>query len=149
MARLLANLVSVLSWLLTGVSSENHLDALVHHLLQLFVEALIHDAFSTGQLALLPLGEAMNLLDEVLELLVRDLLVIGVHHCGVHALIYLVFFQDLIVHGAFFFDFIAQNAILKVVHGVHRIQIFAIRRGECQKLDITLLSFSHLAQTHL
>ena len=50
------------------MSLDDHSHALVHHVLQLHVEDRIDDALATGQLALLPLGKAVQLLDQVLQL---------------------------------------------------------------------------------
>lgn len=52
---------------------KNHLDALVHHLLELLAEEFVLEAHRLGQVFLLPLGELVELLDELFQLLVLDL----------------------------------------------------------------------------
>lgn len=43
---------------------KNHLDALVHHLLELLAEEFVLEAHRLGQVFLLPLGELVELLDK-------------------------------------------------------------------------------------
>ena len=54
---------------------KNQLDTLVHHLLELLAEEFVVKAHRLGQFLLLPLGELVELFDELFKLLVLDLVI--------------------------------------------------------------------------
>ena len=127
---------------------DDHLNVLVHHVLQLLVEDRIDDALAPYQLTLLPLGKAMQLLDKVLQLRVRDLLIELVKHLGVDTLDLILFailllFVVLIVKVIF-------GSESHLVHLIYWVFVVVLQVSWSKSLTILLTSFllSHLAQIH-
>ena len=127
---------------------DDHLNVLVHHVLQLLVEDRIDDALAPCQLILLPLAKAMQLLDKVLQLRVRDLLIELVKHLGVDTLDLILFailllFVVLIVKVIF-------GSERHLVHLIYWVFVVVLRVSWSKSLTILLTSFllSHLAQIH-
>ena len=126
----------------------DHSYTLVHHVLQLLVKDRIDDALAPCQLTLLPLGKAMQLLDKVLQLRVRDLLIELVKHVRVDTF-------DLILFAILFLFVVLIVKVIfgsegYLVHLIYWVFVVVLRVSWSKSLAslLTSLLLSHLAQTH-